>query len=205
MENKTGKLFVLSKKRLPWLLVLFLIGVVLLTVSNFIPEQKTSSVSEVSSQEKENGTLHTDKPQYTGTGSMAEAEGAIEARLEAILAKVEGVGEVSVTVILENGPEYIYAINENINETKTEEKGNNGSSRVTVETTNSDQMVMAQPGNLGGQQPVVVKEMKPEIAGVLVAAEGARNAHIKETLARAVQTLLNVSPHKVSILPKEAQ
>jgi stage III sporulation protein AG len=203
LKKKTEKLFGLSKKKLPWLLVLFLIGVVLLTVSSFVPEADSGSVSGESSSNQQTSSSVTENGQ--DTSGMAEAEAVIETRLETILAKIDGVGEVSVTVILENGPQYIYAINEDINETKTEEKDSNGGSRVTIETTNSDQMVMAQPKDMGGQQPVVVKEIKPEIAGVLVAAEGARDAQIKETLTRAVETLLDVSAHKVSVLPKEVE
>ena len=51
------------------------------------------------------------------------------------------VGSVSVTVTLENGPQYIYAVNENINESKIEEKNDSGGHRITTKTTNSDQMV----------------------------------------------------------------
>jgi len=203
MEKKAEKLFGLSKRKLPWLLVLFLIGVVLLTVSNFVPDDNYHTVSEVSSPETNTGAS---APASSGGSDLiAEAEAAIETRLENILAKVDGVGDVSVTVSLKNGPEYVYAINEDINETKTEEKDSSGGSRVTVETTKGDQTVMAQPAGAGGQQPVVVKEIKPEIAGVLVAAEGARDVQVKEALSRAVTTLLGIPAHRVSVLPKEVQ
>lgn len=205
MTKKADKVFGLSKKKLPWLVVLFLIGVVMLAVSSFIPgnEQDHPAVSEAAPGEQEK--RDSAEAHRESTTGMAEAEALMETRLASILSKVEGVGQVSVTVTLENGPQYIYAVNQDINETKTEEKDSGGSSRVTVETTNSDQMVMAQPSEIGGQQPVVVKEIKPEIAGVLVAAEGARDAGVKETLARAVATLLDIPAHKVSILPKEVE
>lgn len=206
MEKKSGmKITGLSKRKLPWLLVLFLIGMVLLTVSNFIPSSgendgDTSAVSSLG-QEK----ISQEEAPAAETATLAESEADIEERLETILSSVQGVGKVSVTVTLENGPQYIYATNENINESKVEEKDSNGSQRVTTETTNSDEMVLSQPVSMGGQQPVVVKEIKPEIAGVLVAAEGARDAEIKATLAMAVQTLLDIPAHKVSVLPKNLE
>ena len=205
MEKKPKKLMSLSKKNLPLLFVLFLIGVLLLTLSNFIPgdRQDTNSVSEVSSQGQKESALETGN---TGSAdSLTEVETAIENQLEDILTTVEGVGNVSVRVTLENGPQYIYATDENLNESKVEEKDSNGSQRVTTESTNSDQMVMAQPASMGGQQPVVEKEIKPKVAGVLVTAEGARDADIKVTLSRAVQTLLDLPAHKVSILPKDVE
>lgn len=191
-----------SRKKLPLLIVLFLIGVLLLVVSSFIPSggqgQDTSEIPVVG---QENGDTMTRGP--AETSGLAEVENEMENRLEAFLSAIEGVGSVSVTVTLENGPQYIYAVNENINESKIEEKNDSGGHRITTETTNSDQMVLAQSADMGGgQQPVVVKEIKPKIAGILVAAEGAVNPDIRVTLTRAVQTLYDIPAHKVKVLQK---
>lgn len=191
----------LSKKKLLWLVILFLIGVILLTLSNFLPgEGDNKSTETVVPPPQVEASSNLDAGI---TETIAQVEAGIEGRLEDILAKVEGVGDVSVTVTLTNGPQYIYATNENVNETTTEENESNGSRRVTTDTTSSVQTVLAQPANMGGQEPVVVKEIQGEIGGVLVAAEGARDARIKETLTRAVQTLLDIPAHKVSILAKQ--
>lgn len=203
MKKRDDNLMNFSKKKLPWLIVLFLVGVVLLTVSNFIPNAKLidNPSSDVSSQVEDELPIE-DSSEADG---LAEVEAALENRLETILSTVEGVGNVSVTITLENGPQYVYATNENVNESKVEEKDSNGGQRITTETTNSDQMVLSQPASIGGQQPVIVKEIKPEIAGILVAAEGADAADVRVTLARAVQTLLDIPAHKVSVLQKHVE
>jgi stage III sporulation protein AG len=191
----------ISKKKLLWLVALFLIGVILLTLSNFLPGERDNKAAQT-----EVPPPQAEASSNLGAGTtdtIAQVEASIEGRLENILSKVEGVGDVSVTVTLINGPQYIYATNENVNETTTEENESNGSRRVTTDTTSSVQTVLAQPANMGGQEPVVVKEIKGEIGGVLVAAEGARDAQVKETLTRAVQTLLDIPAHKVSILAKQ--
>ncbi|MGI6554042.1 MAG: stage III sporulation protein AG [Bacillota bacterium] len=204
MKKKAGQYINFSRKKLPLLIVLFLIGVLLLVISSFIPSgQRGRNVTgelPVVGKEQESTADPVD------SSVLAKAEREMENRLEAILSTIEGVGSVSVSITLENGPEYIYAVNENINESKIEEKDNSGGHRITTETTNSDQMVLAQPADMGGgQQPVVVKEIKPKIAGVLVAAEGADNAETRINLSRAVQTVLNIPAHKVSVLQKNIE
>lgn len=201
MSKKGEGLSGISKKKLLWLIVLFSIGVLLLTLSNFLPGERDNGSAETAAPQAEGEASASAKGGDTGTIAMAES--SIESRLEDILSKVEGVGEVSVTVTLENGPQFIYATDENLNETTTEEKESNGSQRVTTDTTNSVQTVLAQPEGISGQEPVVVKEISASIGGVLIAAEGAKDARTKETLTRAVQTLLDIPAHKVSVLAKQ--
>jgi stage III sporulation protein AG len=65
-----------------------------------------------------------------------------------------------------------------------------------------DDLVLLQSGNGGSSTPVVVKELHPEIAGVLVLAEGANNPGLKEKLIQAVETVLNIPSYRVMVLPK---
>lgn len=190
----------LTKKKLPWLVVLFLFGVVLLTAGNLIPDEKEVGDPVISGLQEENqaGAVEQKNP-----ADLALSEQDMEKKLEGILGAVDGVGSVSVTVSLENGPQKVYASNANTNERKIEENDSSGGHRITTETTENDQMVLAQPASMNGQQPVVVKELRPEIAGVLVVAEGAEDSEVKVILSRAVQTLLNIPAHRVVILPKE--
>jgi len=132
---------------------------------------------------------------------LAAAEEALEARLAAILGRVEGAGEVEVRVTLAKGPLYDYAVNTNTSDRRTEEADNNGGRRVTTEKGAEEQLVMRQVG--GGQEPVIVQQTMPEVQGVLVLAQGAADPLVRARLSQAVQTLLGVAPHKVSVLPRE--
>jgi stage III sporulation protein AG len=61
--------------------------------------------------------------------------------------------------------------------------------------------VVLSRNNQGMEGPVLEREMAPEVAGVLVVAEGARSPQVKAGLFRAVQVALGVEPHKVIVLP----
>jgi len=52
----------------------------------------------------------------------------------------------------------------------------------------------------GSSQPIVVKEINPEIKGVIVVAEGARNSKVKLKISEAVQTVLDVPAYRVTVL-----
>ena len=78
-------------------------------------------------------------------------------------------------------------------ETKTDSMGNNDRS----EESEDKKAVMADGG------PVVIKETYPRVKGVIVAAEGADDPHIKSALSKAVTAVLDVSAHRVCIYKKE--
>ncbi len=183
-------------------MVLFLLGVVLLAAGSLLPEEKQKDASVIAPEKAAETAGVPDMSAEAISSDLPAVEQEMGKRLEAILGTVEGVGAVSVTVSLENGPQKVFAENANTNERKIEENDSNGGHRVTTETTENDQMVLAQPASTSGQQPVVVKEIRPEIAGVLVVAQGAENAEVKVSLTRAVQTLLDLPAHRISILPK---
>ncbi|MFO7154640.1 MAG: stage III sporulation protein AG, partial [Caldicoprobacter oshimai] len=58
-------------------------------------------------------------------------------------------------------------------------------------------------GETGNAKPLVIKEMEPEIKGVIVIAEGAKDIRVKLDLIRAVQTALGVSPQQVEVFEME--
>ena len=50
---------------------------------------------------------------------------------------------------------------------------------------------------------VVLKEVKPNIRGVIVVAEGAEDIRVLEALYEAVKTVLGVSGNRVQIFPSK--
>jgi len=142
------------------------------------------------------------------TGTPAKTEGAqedylsedliLEKRLEGILGQISGVGNVSVSVVFAEGPTREYAVNVSTTAKEIEEKDQSGGVRTTTERTENGEMVMVE----GRQQPVLVKESMPKIQGVLVVAQGAENPYVKEKLFKAVQTLLQVPAHRITIYSK---
>lgn len=128
------------------------------------------------------------------------AEQELERRLEQILSQMKGAGKVNVNVTLESGPTYEYAVNAVANTKKTEEQVNGGS-RVISESVEDGKLVITRSNN--NEMPVVVKESKPAVLGVLVVAEGAHNPQVKLELSRAVETVLGIASHQVHVVPRE--
>lgn len=136
--------------------------------------------------------------------SLTAAEKELEARLEKVLGSVAGAGSVQVTVTLASGQENVFAQNVNKQNRITEEKDQAGGNRKTTEVNEQGSLVFGETLNGGKDDPVLIKAKRPEIAGVLVLAEGAKDPELREKLAQAVEILLDVPPHKVTVLAKES-
>lgn len=52
-------------------------------------------------------------------------------------------------------------------------------------------------------EPLVISKEKPAVAGVLVVAEGVENVQVKAWVVEAVSRVLDVAPHRVSVMPKK--
>lgn len=114
----------------------------------------------------------------------------LEKRLAELLSQVEGAGEVSVMIYADSSSEQIPAYN-NEQDTRNDE-GENGRSSEISETR---EVALS-----GDDTPVILKVIVPQIRGVVVVAEGADDALIKEQLNKAVCTLLGIPEHRVHVL-----
>ena len=84
-----------------------------------------------------------------------------------------------------------YEKNSNKNEKKD---GDN----ILINETNFKNSVVMSDG-----EPFVVKEIYPEIQGVVVVADGADDILVRQNITNAVTTALNIAPHKVCVVKKE--
>ncbi|MBP2649329.1 MAG: hypothetical protein H6Q74_154 [Firmicutes bacterium] len=174
----------------PRLIVIGIIGVVLLIMGGvFETKSGTKPEAEVS-------------PPAANSAPIAPKayEDILEAKLGNLLSQVKGAGMVAVNITLENGPAEEYAQNV-VKESKTvSEKDTSGGVRTTVESKESKQLLLSKDN--GVDRPVVVKEVKPVIKGVLVVAEGAHDSNVKANLVRAVQSVLGIPSYKITVLPQ---
>ncbi len=132
--------------------------------------------------------------------AITQAEAALEQRLVGILSQMNDVGNISVSVTFKESPEYEYAVNVSTSEKSITETDQSGGNRVTLDTTETGQLVLIRSAGNWGEKPVIVKEIKPEILGVLVVAQGASNPMVKAELTRAVQTLLGLNLDQVNVV-----
>ena len=142
--------------------------------------------------------VETGKGMQSESGSrLSNLEKELEAKLEDNLQQIQGVGKVQVTVSLASGLKNEYARNNNVTKRTSKESDKAGGVRETTEVTENNQLVIPN----GATQPVIVMEEKPEVAGVLVIAQGASDPKVKEGIHVAVRTLLNIPASKVIVEP----
>lgn len=127
-------------------------------------------------------------------------EDILEAKLANVLSQVKGAGSVAISITLENTGSQEHAKNV-IKENKTiQEKDTGGGVRTTTESKESEQILMSREN--GADHPVMVKETKPSIKGILVIAEGAGDSTVKANLTKAVEAGMGVAPYKITVLPQ---
>jgi stage III sporulation protein AG len=184
------------------LLLLLMLGIMLMVMgscgsdtANSGSEKEQAAGNKVIERGNHNQTSEADFPSV-----MTREEKELAAELRQMLESVAGAGRVEVSVHLASSTYNNYAINTTSGLKTTEEKDQSGGSRQITENTDSKTVVLSR-NDQGMEGPVLEREMAPEVAGVLVVAEGARSPQVKAALFRAVQVALGVEPHKVIVLP----
>lgn len=164
----------------------------------------TPGAQLVSKEALPSAANQTDNSMRIQRGSELSAqERLLEERVASALSRISGVGSTDVRISLAQGTQAEYAINTNAGTRKIEEKDKQGGTRITADNTDSRQVVILKEGGTTREQPVVVKEMRYQVAGVLIVAEGAKDPVVKENIGRAVRTLLDIPAHKISIFARE--
>lgn len=154
-----------------------LIGILLIALSELLPATENKS-----EKNKEEQTTYTVAATY---------EQGVEQRLEEIISKIEGTGNVSVMVTISSSPETVYAKNEK-EKTKTDEKSSEYSYDGSYVTDSKD----------GG---VVLKTSEPKIRGVIVVCDGGDKAAVKKDVTDAVSSVLSINSNNISVLKMKIQ
>jgi len=152
---------------------------------------------------KEDTSIVSSKTEATPTSAVvqdssgiASLEKNLEEKIATNLESIKGVGKTKVLVTYAAGLKKEYARDESITKRTSKETDKEGGTRETVETTESNHLVIA-----GNTNPLVVVEQRPQVEGILVIAEGASDPKIREQIFEAVRTLLNIEPAKINVAP----
>lgn len=179
-----------QKNSLSNLFVILIVGVIILiATSTFTGDKQDDSADSID--------INTKSSMDSKQTISQDYEMIIEKKLETILCKINGVGEVKAMVILEDSEEKIPAINTTNVIEQTDEKDAQGGIRTVTREDVTKQMVVS--NNSGKEELVIIKETKPKVRGVIIVAEGAKDIFIKEKLYSAVKTVLGISGNKVEI------
>ncbi|TCO79188.1 sporulation stage III protein AG [Marinisporobacter balticus] len=122
-----------------------------------------------------------------------------EVQLEKILGEIKGVGEVDVMITYESSTEVVPALNVTKSSQLTEEKDAQGGSRSTTQDDSSQNVVMTNQND----QLIIIKEIKPQIRGVVVVAQGAWDIKVKTELIEAVRTIFQIPTIKIMVYEKK--
>lgn len=122
----------------------------------------------------------------------------LEKRLENILGKISGVGDVSVLLTYTESSTLVPIYNINSSISTVEEKDTSGGSRIT-ETENMQKDVITDSKS----SVVTEKVVMPMIEGAIIAAEGASNASIKSNIIAAVEAVTGIATHKIQVFEME--
>ncbi|NLG32434.1 MAG: hypothetical protein GX550_02840 [Syntrophomonadaceae bacterium] len=117
--------------------------------------------------------------------------------LESILSQIEGAGEVKVSITLVSDGVKTYATNVRNETRETKESDSKGVTKNSREE-NLSQDIAVSSGN-----PLLIEEKYPEVLGVLIVSDGASSPVVQEKLVNATATLLNISSHKVRVMPRK--
>ena len=179
---------------LPRLLLMLGAGIVLLMLS--FPDSRsgentagdgTDSAPAVSG--RENGAAWPDDE------SAADAAGALEQRLQELLKKVSGIGDVQVMITLKSSAETVVLKDSPYTSEITEESDSEGGHRTVTQIEQGEETILANDND-----PYVIKRIEPEVQGVVVIAEGAGDLRIVTEIVEAVEVLFEVPAHKVKVM-----
>lgn len=118
-----------------------------------------------------------------------------EQRLAELLSKIEGVGTVKVAVYVTSTPVSVPLTDKDSETSRMEENDGEGGSRVTESNADKSDTVYNAAGNVAEAYVSF-----PEIKGVLIFAEGASRASVKESIIKAVAALYGIPVHSISVL-----
>ena len=125
----------------------------------------------------------------------------LEEKLENILSKIQGVGDVDVCINYSESSELIAMYNENSKVSNTEETDTSGGIRKIQETDSQKDIVYREEN--GEKIPITKKVVQPKIEGAIITAQGASNATIKTNIIQAVEAVTGLATHKIQVFEME--
>ncbi len=184
---------ILKEFGLPKLLIILGCGLAILLLS--VPGLFSSDSSS-----KENSTQTNEKKQdnekYSSTEEYVCTQ---ENKLKQILMQVRNIGKVEVMITVKSSKELVPLKDETSDRQTTTEQDSAGGNRNSTSDSSQEETVLSQ-ANQGENTPYIVKQIEPEIEGVLVIAQGGESDRVKSEIVDAVMVLFNVPAHKIKVM-----
>lgn len=171
-----------NKKSFNNILAALCTGILLIIMSNtFFSVEKKESPSE-------------EPIEIIHTAANSSYEDILEKKLEETLSMVEGVGKVKVMITLKNSEALVVKEDSETENSQNQDETTEGIKSGTAFSSSTKTVLVK------GDEPFVINEIKPQIEGVIIVAEGGNDVVIKNSLINASIALLGVDINKIEVL-----
>ena len=182
-----------DKKKIENLVFFIVILIITIVIINIIWNgNKTTNKQEDNPSSKQLATS-TDEQIKQDTTQTTN----LEEKLEAILSKIQGVGNVKVCINYSESSEVVAMYNETSKVSDTEESDTSGGTRKIQETDSQKDIIYQE--NEGVKTPMTKKVVEPKIEGAIITAKGANNIDIKTNIIQAVEAVTGLATHKIQV------
>lgn len=193
---KSGEAEGNDKKKIENLVFFVIVLIITIVIINIIWNGNNQESKQETDTTKKLATSEEINLKSTTSGSMTTSEN-LEERLEEILSKIQGVGEVNVFINYSESSEVVAMYNETSQTSTTEETDTSGGIRK-IEETDSQKEIVYKEDN-GDKTPITQKVIEPKIEGAIITAKGASNITIKTNIIQAVEAVTGLATHKIQV------
>lgn len=169
------------------ILIIVMVGILFLVIT--IPTGSKTKNTTTNSSDASNSDTSTDTSDY---------EQYLENKIQSILSKVDGVGKVDIMVTLKGTGEKVLVSEDTISENSVKETDSDGGVRESLDKSSSQSYLYSNSQN--GSEPYVSQEIKPEVEGVVIIAQGGADSIVVSNITKAIEALLSVPAHKIQVL-----
>lgn len=186
VDNKDNKE---NKKNIENLVFIAVLLVIVIISINFIwkDDKKKSNPNNTN-------TLGTVLAKNNSIDNVEGFDDNLEKRLEDILSKINGVGDVKVLITYAQTSKVNPVYNENYDESVTEEEDTSGGKRTVSSSSNQKEVVSSDNNEI-----VTMSITSPQIQGAVVIAKGAGNSSVKSNIIQAVEAATGLSTYKIQV------
>ena len=162
-------------------------GIVLILCSDSCTGTKRKDDNSSSSEEM-----------VTDNDNWSEYVASLERKLENIISKIDGAGNVQVMITVKNTSTKEVLTEDSLSEKKLNEKDSDGGVRDSYEISKDENVVVSEEGN-SVKKPFVVSELTPEVEGVAVIAQGGDSPIVKEKITGIIKALFGIEINKIAV------
>ncbi len=188
-----------NKKKIENLVFFIIILIITIVAINVIWNDKnTSKQTKEVDTNKKLATLNTINVKQS---QVNEEDQTLSQKLEKILGKIQGVGEVNVFINYSESSEVVAMYNENSKSSTTEETDTSGGIRKIQESDTQKDIIYQEED--GVKTPMTKKVVEPKMEGAIITAKGASNIEIKTKIIQAVEAATGLATHKIQVFEME--